>query len=771
MLERNGALMTPEDAALYDKYTEEAAYYDRLQYVYKIKLNSLYGALSNCFFRFFDLRLGESTTGTGRLILQHQCRKVSEILDGKYEVDFPLYPTTEISIEKGHSAEVALNGPKFNGNYQSESVVYGDSVSGDTKIDTNFGKINIDQLFTKIDFNLGDREYCNVSNVLGLTYDKTTNETQYRPIKYIMRHKCSKQLYRVWITNSQWLDVTEDHSLIGYVNSNYRSKYNDIMVEVKPDNIASGDIKSLIYAKHKPQLIIESLNLSKTMYELMGLVIGDGYVDTTPSGGTLLSIGKDHISNIETSVFDQLKKEGWISSWVIKPNGHDVQISSVKLRKFLRQYLYVGNKKTIQNWLYLEHPDNIASFLRGWFSADGFINKNNTIGLCSVNEDHIKSAQDLLFKCGVSSTWFTERTENSYKGKKSGTFTKRLTVKSSSVFKQKIGFVIKAKQQQLDKFTEGRLKSVLSTYDFDIVSPIKIEKIHDYDDYVYDIEIDNTHVFFANNLLVHNTDSCYFKTHAENIEDAIKIADYVADKVNDSYKPFMQRAFLCQPNFNNLVKCGREIVSDRGIFVEKKRYILHLVDVEGKRVDKCKVMGLDTKKTTLPVEISKQLNNFIERFLKGESWEEVSKSIVNYKEYLRLDASLTEIGLPKGIKNVEEYTQKFENDYDTRLPGHVAASIHYNNMLKEHNDKTSLPIISGMKIKVFYLKQMYGRFKSIAIPTDADEIPNWFLENFEVDRHLHVEKLVDNPLQNILKAVNKRVPTAQLLILNEEWEF
>jgi hypothetical protein len=37
---REGVNMTDEDAALYDKYKDEEDYYDRLQYVYKIKLNS-----------------------------------------------------------------------------------------------------------------------------------------------------------------------------------------------------------------------------------------------------------------------------------------------------------------------------------------------------------------------------------------------------------------------------------------------------------------------------------------------------------------------------------------------------------------------------------------------------------------------------------------------------------------------------------------------------------------------------------------------------------
>ena len=686
-----------------------------------------------------------------------------------------MYETMEIAEEKGHPADVALDGPIFNGKFQSRNVIYGDSVTGDTVIDTMRGRVSISSLFTQVDYTDGEKEYCNLSNHLNncssaLTYDKTNNITIYKPIEYVMRHKCSKQLYRVWITNSQWIDVTEDHSLIGYVNTTKRNKYQDFITEVKPQELGQ-DINSLVYVKQKPYHNFTEQGLSPEMYIFIGLVLGDGYVDTTSTGGVLLSIGAKHISDIETNVLTPLKHEGWISSWTIKPNGHDVQISSVKLRKFLRQEMYSTGTKSIPLWMESESLPNIASFLKGWFSADGFINKNFTVGLCSINEDHIKIAQELLFKCGISSTWFTENTENSYKGKYSKTFTKRLIIKSITKFSELIGFILTDKQTKLEKYEEGRTKRALSQYDFEIVTPIKIEKLPITNDYVYDIEVRDTHNFFANNILVHNTDSTYFLTDAETVEEAIKVADYVADVVNKSYKEFMQQTFLCQPGFDDLVKCGREVVSDRGIFVEKKRYMLHLVDLDGKTVDKCKVMGLDTKKTTLPVAVSKELNKFVERYLKGETWESLSEDIVAYKTKLEKAKDIMEIGLPKGVNGLENYTDNLEADRKTRLPGHVAAAILYNRMLVEYDDRVSLPITSGMKIKVFYLKAPIGRFKAIAIPTDAEFVPDWFLEHIVVDKKAHILRLVDRPLLNILKAVGKKAPSQTSINVAAEWEF
>ena len=74
-----------EDQELYNHLSQQVLYYDQLQYIFKIKLNSLYGALLNKHFRFYDDRMGESTTGTGRAILKFQCSKVNELLAGEFD--------------------------------------------------------------------------------------------------------------------------------------------------------------------------------------------------------------------------------------------------------------------------------------------------------------------------------------------------------------------------------------------------------------------------------------------------------------------------------------------------------------------------------------------------------------------------------------------------------------------------------------------------------------------------------------------------------------
>jgi DNA polymerase elongation subunit (family B) len=60
-------------------------YWDKRQLVKKINLNSLYGAILNPGCRFFDKRIGQSTTLTGRSIAKHMDAHVNECLTGKYD--------------------------------------------------------------------------------------------------------------------------------------------------------------------------------------------------------------------------------------------------------------------------------------------------------------------------------------------------------------------------------------------------------------------------------------------------------------------------------------------------------------------------------------------------------------------------------------------------------------------------------------------------------------------------------------------------------------
>lgn len=297
---------------------------------------------------------------------------------------------------------------------------------------------------------------------------------------------------------------------------------------------------------------------------------------------------------------------------------------------------------------------------------------------------------------------------------------------------------------------------------------------------VYDIEVEDVHNFFANDILVHN--SGYFTLDkilppSPTVEFVVRIADQIGEEINVSFPEFNRKAFLCQPGFDVYITTGRELVADKGFYIQKKRYVIHVVDKEGKRKDELKAMGVDMRKTTTPRHIKAFLRKTCYDLLTGRPDLEIDNYIMEFRDTTIDVTPLVEVGFPKGIKKVELYTEAFNGNPRTRLPGHVAASILYNDYRMLNNDVISLPITSGMKIRIFNFDTDFfhqGRmFNSIAIPTDAEEVPDWFLDEFapRIDRIKHANKLVDNMLHNMFDSILRPVPTRHMQALEQDFDW
>ena len=96
---------------------KEIAFWDKRQLVKKINLNSLYGAILNPGCRFFDKRIGQSTTLTGRSIARHMDAYLNECITGEYnhvgeaviygDTDscyFSAWPVLKKEVEEGRMA-------------------------------------------------------------------------------------------------------------------------------------------------------------------------------------------------------------------------------------------------------------------------------------------------------------------------------------------------------------------------------------------------------------------------------------------------------------------------------------------------------------------------------------------------------------------------------------------------------------------------------------------------------------------------------------------
>ena len=93
---------------------EDIEYWDKRQLVRKILLNSAYGALLNEHCRFYDKRIGQSVTLSGRQIVKHMSAQLNEVITGKYDFYgdaivygdtdscyFTAWPILKEQVEKG----------------------------------------------------------------------------------------------------------------------------------------------------------------------------------------------------------------------------------------------------------------------------------------------------------------------------------------------------------------------------------------------------------------------------------------------------------------------------------------------------------------------------------------------------------------------------------------------------------------------------------------------------------------------------------------------
>ena len=296
----------------------------------------------------------------------------------------------------------------------------------------------------------------------------------------------------------------------------------------------------------------------------------------------------------------------------------------------------------------------------------------------------------------------------------------------------------------------------------------KVECLGEFDDeYVYDISMLNQdQFFFANNLLLKNTDSAYFsawpvlKEQVEkgeiewNIDTCIAFYDSLGEQVTASFPDFMKRAHNCPPEFGQHIAAGREVVATTGIFITKKRYALMVIDDEGNRMDtngkpgKVKVMGLEIKRSDTPKYMQDFLTELVTSALTGATDDEIVDRVIEFKrEFAAMPP--WEKGTPKRVNNMTANTKKIEQDKNANISGHARAAINWNLLKKINGDRYSMPITDGQKTIVCKLRPNPLGLNSIGFPVDEKRLPEWFKE-LPFDEDTMMDVIIDNKVENLL---------------------
>jgi len=245
-----------------------------------------------------------------------------------------------------------------------------------------------------------------------------------------------------------------------------------------------------------------------------------------------------------------------------------------------------------------------------------------------------------------------------------------------------------------------------------------------------------------------------------NKELVVQLYDNISDQVNESFPGFMEQSFHCPRNKGAIIKGGRELIGDTGLFIKKKRYAINVYDKEGKRKDvngkmgDIKAMGLDLKRSDTPKYIQKFLMDVLVMTLSNKTKDDIIDLIKDFKRDLSNKDSWTK-GSPKSVNKLTFYGE-LESRSKTgkaNMPGHVRAAINWNYLKKVYGDNYSMTILDGMKVIVCKLRSNPLNLTSIAYPVDELRLPKWFKE-LPFDDTTMESTLVDKKIENLLGVLN-----------------
>ncbi len=244
--------------------------------------------------------------------------------------------------------------------------------------------------------------------------------------------------------------------------------------------------------KHHPVLPSETTN---ELMWFLGLYVGDGYVERDPANQrprrVFLAVPQKDRARAK---LEQVIRELFQVEW--KPKGLCVTVNSAILADFILRIGFTGlaREKRIPSWVFSLPRSQKLAFIEGYMDADGFVRKHKVAGgrefgqivFASVHKALLEDVKLLLIQCGLNPLKISEyvKERRLYKGR----------LKEYRCYYLSMNI-----RESLEAI---RSKTVMRA-GLDFVPIQTIEPLGE--ESVYDIEVEGTHNFIANGIVVHNS--------------------------------------------------------------------------------------------------------------------------------------------------------------------------------------------------------------------------------------------------------------------------
>ena len=263
-------------------------------------------------------------------------------------------------------------------------------------------------------------------------------------------------------------------------------------------------------------------------------------------------------------------------------------------------------------------------------------------------------------------------------------------------------------------------------------------------DYVVASDTDSIYVIL--DKLVEKT--CQGKTDDQ-------IANFLGKVCDTKLEPYIENCFKELAEYTNAYKNAmvmkREVISNKAIWVAKKRYMMNVLDEEGVRLakPKLKIMGIEAVKSSTPQVCRGKIKEAINLIMTKDETA-LQQFIKEFKkEYFTLSAE--QISFPRSCNNLKKYRSS-KDIFIKGSPIHVKGALIYNYQVQRMKLQNKYPYIQeGDKIKfVKLLEQNPFRFDVISYIT---KLPTEFKLQKCIDYEIQFQKTFLDPMRFILESI------------------
>ena len=199
----------------------------------------------------------------------------------------------------------------------------------------------------------------------------------------------------------------------------------------------------------------------------------------------------------------------------------------------------------------------------------------------------------------------------------------------------------------------------------------------------------------------------------------------------------------------------RESICDVGVYLQKKRYIIHVLNDEGANVNKFKYVGVEIARSTTPKKAKELIKKVIENSLLGQDQIKANSLYKEVYDAFKL-LPVDEIAIRGGLSDLEKYEVKADGfKIGTGTPNHVKGALWYNHLLKHLKLETKYErITSGGKVKKIYIAPNKYNIDTLCYPYN---FPPEFNE-FQVDYIEMFDTIIKPPILAVYEAIGWRLP-------------